>query len=212
MNKINVESIRTGDEVGIMIHGAAVSGMWRVKGVTEVCVFVALPTGAIWIFKSAITAHEPALPDWWRSQVILASGRAYGRNYLVYDSYADDYMGLAGVSRSPEFFEAVDVTVIVDRDGNQPAAEGYRTGTDPFAALDTDPAALRVGRDYYGRMWREAEADLAAFRAEVEKVRDFLAARADEHLRQEDSFARGAAYVGHGAASRLTAILDGDDQ
>lgn len=66
---------------------------------------------------------------------------------------------------------------------------------DWFADTEHNHSCPWCQRDYCGLMWREAEADLAAFRAEVAKVRDSL-----------------WAVRSHWGADRLTEALEGIDK
>lgn len=216
---INVESIRKGDRVKVSLHGLPEYDWLEVSAAFPNCAEVIMPDGRDRLLTpSEITAHEPATParpDWWGSWVLAEED---GSEHWLYVASEDHYVCTGGLQWGPsDFFGGADMTVVVDRDGNQPAEDKFARMWNS-AKAERDEA--RANRDEERELRKrteaerdEARADLVAFRAKVAEVRDFLSSRADTHERRVNRpFDRGAAYVGHDAAARLSAILDGTDQ
>lgn len=190
---INVESIRKGDRVKVSLHGLPESDWLEVVSVGVLGKpKVILPDGLAWTtYPGEITAHEPAAPA--LDAKVIATGCSRPQYGVLNDG---GYTFEDGEWEPADVVSKWAVTVVVDRDGNQPGRARYGAAYGIQAMRERDAA----------------RADLAAFRAKVAEVRDFLSSRAVERLRYDLSFDRGAAYAGRDAADRLSAILDGTDQ
>lgn len=180
---VDVSKIEEGDRVKVSLYDLPESDWLEVKRTSESRyegreVLIEMPEGGeLWVSPRDIIAHEPtgpALPDWLAAMVIKD-----GNGYLGLPDMRSVVFASGAVLGWQEVAEPV--TVIVDRDGNLPAAEQR----DPWLAI--------AGQ--WEAKYHEARADLEAFRAEVEDLRNDVRYLFDSQIEQ-----------------RLTAILDGADQ
>lgn len=213
MSDVDVSKIRPGDKVKISLYGLPESDWLEVEDVDprHSRVMATLPSGwTRWLYSGdEITAHEPAapaLPEWWGSLVVERGG------YALYVPEEDAYRTVNGALWVADN-DPGPVTVIVDRDGKQPAAERWGgmykvahaaqvraedRAEDYAGRYETSHASRMHAEESFRKARRErdsARADLAAFRAEVEDLRNDVYNLFDYQIEQ-----------------RLTAILDGGDQ
>lgn len=154
---VDVSKIKTGDRVRVSLYGLPESDWLDVVGIGLGRVKVTMPDGRSYTFLDGdlarcITAHEPAapaLPDWWGSPVIhREAGAPCGpySDYEVYNAESDVYVDGDGNRFGPDDYSEVDeaVTVVVDRDGNQPDVDRLATVADEWEGMYKAAHAAQV--------------------------------------------------------------------